>query len=106
MAGERVFAVQDDDARLRAGARRREDLGAWVLDTGVQRTLVDDGIAAVLGLHAGEAEEVWEPVAARCAGPTPVRWRWRSEALPSGSPRSRLRRSMRSSPFLGRRVPG
>ena len=59
VAAEQVFAVEYDDARLyvpvRAGAK---DLGAWVLDTGVQRSIVDDGLAATLGLRTGATEEV------------------------------------------------
>ena len=108
VAAEQVFAVEYDDARLyvpvRAGAK---DLGAWVLDTGVQRSIVDDGLAATLGLRTGGTEEV------SGAGRGTMR---RAEAGPlavdvGGVP---LRLGAVSvapfdgllSPFLGRRVPG
>jgi hypothetical protein len=108
VAAEQVFTVDYDDARLyvpvRAGTR---DLGAWVLDTGVQRSIVDDGLAAALGLRPGGSEEVSGagrgtmrraeagPLAVEVGG-VPLRL-----ATVSVAPFDAL-----LSPFLGRRVPG
>jgi len=108
VAGERVFAVEYDDARLYVPVRSGgKDLGAWVLDTGVQRTVVDDGVAAALGIRAGETEEV------SGAGRGTMR---RAEAGPLALEVGRVPLRLPAvsvapfdallSPFLGRRVPG
>ncbi len=108
VAGERILAVEYDDARLYVPVRSgTKELGAWVLDTGVQRSIVDDGLAAVLGLQAGRSEEV------SGAGRGTMR---RAQAGPlavevGGVPLRLTAVSVAPfdallSPFLGRRVPG
>lgn len=105
---ERVVPFVYEETRVYVPVRSGgSDLGAWVLDTGVQSTIVDTGVAARLGLRTRDEHQV-----SGAGHGTLTQARAGPIALEVGGVPLPLQQVAVSafdallSPFLGRQVPG